>query len=926
MRLGRKELGYALYSRLEEGLRGWLCEKLILLYGENWNEYIPIGIWEKAINRSQTLTQQCEDPFDLLDETDLPDLLEIISYKKGFKEFDTGFSNIDELKEMFDRLYYIRCSIAHVKRSFSAVDLDVLLELSEKIVIMIRSHAYELSEIINTIKTNPEAISIEIPLDFFVSNVEITSRYLNNLPSSDYDPDGGFVGRKEDLRKIKDLVNAEPHRNVITVLGAGGVGKTAIVHRLCQDLLLSKDFNFDALIWVSAKEEKLTVTGIEPINPTLRSYEDVLTTIVETFDFKDYLDKPLEEKEEIVNLILKSGDKGILLVVDNLETIRDERVIEFLKDFPPPSKVIITSRKGLGEVERRYPLKEMVSGDAVALLRTIAREKDALSLAKLPNDILVAYVEKMSRYPLAIKWVVGLVALGKDMDTVIEELKSSTGDVAKFSFEQIYSMLNDDAKMVLYSLTSFDKPLVRGVLSHVANLSAEQLDDAIFDLTLASLVVPSQFVLNNSSIETKFELLPLTRNFIQSKLQAQGQIQAAIRSRVDMVENLIEEAEKAGRQYRYSLHDLGAETEEERIAATWALTAFQKYQADDYNGAIEAYTRAAEIAPKFPAIYRNWASMENLAGYHEKANDLMKKATSLSPNDSRLWFVWGNIEKRRQRYDRAFEYFKKALDISPNDPPILGSLGEIEKRRGKYENAEFLIKKALTEGILEGPRRRHELVCYTTLADNYRRWAEELGRDHRYEDCIKKLEYAYEYANKAVHLGEGDYQAQATLSEVTLDLAIRMRHQKGFDSSIEYFKSIVKDNPKKAKDKRINERACFYLSVGYLELKDYENAKKYYQIGKRSLIPGKYTEKYNSLSIEFTMERHSGTLFRVVGDKGYGFIESDFMDGRTVFLHYSELTDVSTIQDFEELKGSRITYLLDKNERGFQAKRAHVIL
>ena len=34
-----------------------------------------------------------------------------------------------------------------------------------------------------------------------------------------------------------------------------------------------------------------------------------------------------------------------------------------------------------------------------------------------------------------------------------------------------------------------------------------------------------------------------------------------------MVTSLIVEAEKAGKHYRYSLKDLGAETEEEKVAA-----------------------------------------------------------------------------------------------------------------------------------------------------------------------------------------------------------------------------------------------------------------------------------------------------------------------------------------------------------------------
>src|SRR5262249_17859974 len=156
--------------------------------------------------------------------------------------------------------------------------------------------------------------------------------HLTNLPAADYDPDGGFIGRREDLSRIEKLILGDLHR-VITIVGAGGVGKTAVAHHICQILLRKDRLPFSALVWVSAKEEKLTATGIEKTEPTVRNYEEVLDNILLTIGSLDELQKPIEEKEEVVNLLLRAGEKGILLVVDNLETIRDDRVIDFIKDF-----------------------------------------------------------------------------------------------------------------------------------------------------------------------------------------------------------------------------------------------------------------------------------------------------------------------------------------------------------------------------------------------------------------------------------------------------------------------------------------------------------------------------------------------------------------------------------------------------------------
>ena len=687
--------------------------------------------------------------------------------------------------------------------------------------------------------------------------------------------------------------------------------------------MTKNDFPFDAIVWVSAKEEKLTVIGIEPIDVKLRNYESVIDSILETFGWLEDLNKALTDKEESVDIILGAGDKGILLVIDNLETINDDRVHEFIKDFPPPNKVLITSRLGLGEVERRYPLKELNPNDAISLLRTIAREKGALELSKLPDDILSKYVDKMSRYPLAIKWVVGQVAIGKDINIAIGDLTSSSGDVAKFCFEHIFDkLLNSEDRMVMYALASNERPLVRGVLSHITNLNPEQLDAAIRNLSLASLVIPIQIKTSDSTIETKYELLPLTKNYIQSKLKAHPEIHKDIIGRTEAVQNLIEEADRAGKQYRYSLSDMGAESEEEKIAATWAITAYQKFQADDYDGSVKAFERAAQIAPSFPAVYRNWATMECEAGFYGKADVLMQKATNLNKEDSGLWFVWGNIAKRKQDFDKAYEYLSKAKKLEPDDAPILGSLGEIQKRRGYYEEAEKFLLKAL-EGTYKTSHRKHEIICYTALADNLRRWSKVLALDKQIEKSTEKLFKAYETITKALDLNKDDNRTRNTFLEIVKDLAFNVLRYQTFEKAEPFFIEAITDNPKTGTEKRINSIACLKYAEELVHNNRIEDAKKFYLLGKNTVLPdSSYVEKYNNLEIEFFGSRSEGRLVRVKEAGGYGFIESD---SGQVFVHISNMIQKISNTDFKNLEGSKVDFIEIQSEKGIEAKRVRIL-
>jgi len=146
--------------------------------------------------------------------------------------------------------------------------------------------------------------------------------------------------------------------------------------------------------------------------------------------------------------------------------------------------------------------------DAINLLRTVAIEKGIRSLSELPDDVLKTYVDKMFRYPLSIKWVVGQIALGHDINLVIGDLTSSKGDIVKFCFEHIFeNFIDQDSKMVLYSLAASETFLTRGVLSHVSNLSSNRLESALRNLTIGSLVIPNQIKTSDSIIETRYVLL-----------------------------------------------------------------------------------------------------------------------------------------------------------------------------------------------------------------------------------------------------------------------------------------------------------------------------------------------------------------------------------------------------------------------------------
>jgi tetratricopeptide (TPR) repeat protein/cold shock CspA family protein len=905
-----RDLGYTVYSRYELALRRWLADRLQTVCGNRWQDQIPNGIKTKIIDKL-SLTELSPDPMQALDATDIPDLMEIMCYRKSFRTFmPDGAVDAEAYRKDLHLIYQYRCKIAHSDPLFSKADLTHLVVLVEGHLPLLGDHNHELKLLLQHL--DDPSVVLRIPIGFAE-----TAEPANNLPSADFEADGGFIGRTEELGKLKRHVLSKLDR-VVTVTGAGGVGKTALALRLCQHLLRMNPFPFEAIIWTSAKEERLGLTGIELIDPNLRTFDDLINTILSVCGWTAELERPLPDRIECVYEILKTGDQGILLVIDNLETIHDQRVIEFIKDLPLPNRALLTSRIGLGEIERRYPLAALNQREAVALFKNLARDRGLNDLVAIPDSVIDSYVERLHRYPLAIKWAIGQVSLGKDLNTVIAESASASGDIARFCFEYIFDkFVAPDEKRILYVLSTQDQSTTKGVISHLSGLSLDAVEAAIQRLVTASLVVSQHRADESGLVTASYGLLSLTRTYAYSKLQSEPDVLADIRRRMDQVQATLDLGARAKQEYKYTFRDMDASSEEEKIAATWCLNAYQKYQAGDYASAVRMFGSAANIAPKMPTVYRNWARMEIEAGFYARAKECISKAVDLVPGDVRMWREWGSIEMKAQHYDEAAAKVEHALQIEPDDAQLLNLLGEIEKRRGNHARADALFRRALA--AFEGSNETsHVVITKTAMADNLRKWAEALTTSDS-ETAASYLNQGYRIMTE-VASADSSPRSQATLREIAFALGRLCERRGQVAEAIRYYDRSISWDPIRESDKRKAAAAAQYIADHLLRAERREESRKYLDLARAYCRGPEALKQLDGMVTDYETGRRCGILYRVIRGKGYGFLSHEA--GSAVFLHHSNVIPPVGIPQFEKLEGQEVSFVVVEREGKQAAVRA----
>ncbi|EKI8119575.1 AAA family ATPase, partial [Enterococcus faecalis] len=295
--LNSRILMFAICSSIEYDLRQYLITNPVSVS-------LPDELYKKAVKRNDNIRNFCNASSieEILIELDMGDLISIINSKSP--KFGINIENKKRLSTIFDKIIPIRNKIMHtrpIEFSDRGILEEALYKIDEEIPFIDWN---ELSRTREKVKNNPQKLIVETT---FNPEPDNTTNIYHNLPVPEFD-DTGYIGRKKEIKELHNLINSDKNQ-IITVVGNGGIGKTAIVVKSLYELLDGPNpYKFEAIIWISLKTKTLSNGEFININDSINELGKMYSEL-----HKNTVDDTEDSKKDILNFM---NEFKTLLVID----------------------------------------------------------------------------------------------------------------------------------------------------------------------------------------------------------------------------------------------------------------------------------------------------------------------------------------------------------------------------------------------------------------------------------------------------------------------------------------------------------------------------------------------------------------------------------------------------------------------------------
>lgn len=711
VRIAENRMGsFALISALEYDLRGVILEEIVpKISGLDFLGNAAEKCKVRAISNSDSSDFTA---VDLIQYLDFQDSFSILSSNSSI----VGERIAKEIKRItvqLERIAGIRNRVMHGR----PMEFDDYFNLSNFATEVPTTNGIRwttLKQTLGEINTNPQyLLEVEIPIE--IDNELV----IHNLPEPDFD-DTGFIGRADEIIDIKRRLKG--NNKVVTILGNGGIGKSALALKVAYDLLDDENTPFEVIVWVEAKKNILTESGIQVIKDNV-SAQKMIHEI-----HSEYSSKADENIYESTIEYLK--EFKTLLVIDNLESILSEEIRTFIRDASLHSTILITSRIGLSELEYRMNLEGLKKHEAIKLLRQFASIRGLSDIAKSDQTIINKTAEILHYNPLAIRWYINSVAAGKSPLLV----QNDQAELLGFCLENVFEHLgNIEHKCLKIILAYRSETISEAELLYILNIDHFDARLALSRL-LATTFLRRHYNKTPFGMECAYSIPDFAKSYLTKKRILTKDEYATIQRQIRQLTANVQKIDEAAEVDFYSVKAISASSTSEKVAAKHLVEALMLCKIKKPLEEIEAkLLEATQLAPGYTEICRVSAFIKAEYGDYPGAEDEYLTGLGFDPKGKKLLFFYtGFLLTYLQDNDRALEMIQRleAEDGTSNDVKILKS--RCLAYGGDHDSAIAIIKPLAENSSLRNAK--HRRVSVSLLLDYFRRKAEnqyEIDHDRR---------------------------------------------------------------------------------------------------------------------------------------------------------------------------------------------------
>ena len=835
---------YSIISGIEEDLRLAITRGLD---GVDAEEVLGSALRERAAERAeQDLGAAPVETAELLPYVDFGDAWQLVA--RHSERLPPAWSSATKKRAReIDRLNAIRKRVMHT-RPLDFDDLPLAMEFARQLADNGELDTPRLAEALTLLRENP-AVLLDRGLPAPQTNEN------HNLPFPDFD-ETGFVGRRQVIERVKDLCLG-PYP-VITIVGDGGLGKTAAAVKVAYELLDDERSPFDAIVWSSSKTTQLTARDIKTIEGAISDSLGLMEAIATDLGASD----PNEPVEEVLAYL---AEFRILLVLDNLETVLDDRIRRFLERLPVGSKILITSRIGLGPYEHPVKLPKLDGDEAVQLIRALAHVRGVTDLVGMDNKKVARYCHRMNNNPLWIKWFVSGVQAGVRP----EELLARPDQFLEFSMSNVFDYLSDCSRRVLQMMQVVPGKKSQPEVVFLTGETGDAIHDAMAELCATNMVTMASTPIG-SSYETHYELAELARTYLAKRHPVDRRVHSALTAKHRQLRAAGEELREAQKIDPYRLRSLDLRSAGNLIVAKHLLNALDAAKKNEFVRAEEEIGKARQLAPEWYEVPRVEALVKANEGNLTAAQHAFEAALELEPASAPLRLRYGMFKlDHLDDPSGAIGELSRAVEI---DPKALNC--RLELVRAHQRNLEFEFARRELDELAAGSARLSPLklrMLHDLELQQWMRLADHLsvaGDNDRAAKALESMRKAYVQCPSKVR-----------------DPKIRGRLAQALPTARRVYRF--------SRDPELKTQTRQFIEWVTRGMPDSNGSTP--SVGQQAL----------------------GTVTKLVHERGFGFARMS--DGESVFLHFSDL-------EFDEAQleiGTEIVFeLAEGRDGGLRAIKA----